>query len=89
MVYLVADITDGRRVVAAVGLPDAKAKPGTVSLTSTGVEAFVLLYPPGGGQDPEAIYFLGGDLTLTEAGTTAGAPWKGSLTARMWDPPWF
>ncbi len=88
VMYFVADLPAGRRLVSFVSMPDARVAPGTVDLTDPGLEAILLLFPPGS-QEADKVYFMSGDLSFTAAAPTANASWKGTLAARLWDPPWF
>lgn len=88
VLYVTADTSNSRSVVLFIAMPDHRVVPGTIDLTDTGIEAALVVFPPGGG-DPEAIYFLDGDLTLSSGTATPGSTWQGSVTATLWDPPFF
>jgi hypothetical protein len=88
VLYVTADTSNSRSVVLFVAMPDDRVLPGTVVLGDAGIEAALVVFPPGGG-DPETIYFLGGDLTLSSGTATPGSTWQGTVTATLWDPPFF
>ncbi len=88
LLYFTADIPASRRIIVVVSLPNTQAVAGTIDLTEPGVESFLLYFPPGS-DDPDTIYLMSGTLALTAAAPTAGAPWNGTLSAQLWDSPWF
>jgi len=88
VLLFVADTTNNRQAWVIFGSADANFAPGTVNLTDTGLTA-VLYFFPDGASEPDEVHYLGGDLTFTEAGTTPNAALKGTISARLWDPPWF
>ncbi|HUH02130.1 MAG TPA: CotH kinase family protein [Kofleriaceae bacterium] len=88
VLYVTADTDNSRTIVLFIAMPDHRVMPGTITLGATGIEAALVVFPPGGG-DPETIYFLGGNMTLSSGTATPGSTWQGSVTATLWDPPFF
>lgn len=88
VLYVTADTSGSRTLVLFITMPDQRAVPGAIDLVDQGIEAALVVFPPGGG-DPEAVFFLSGDLTLTAGTATPGSTWQGTVTSKLWDPPWF
>lgn len=88
VLYVTADTTGGRTLVLFIALPDQRVIPSTIDLIDQGIEAAVVIFPPGGG-DAEAIYFLSGAMTLSAGTATPGSTWQGTITSKLWDTPFF
>ena len=88
VLYLVGYTPNGRQAVAVVSVPNSLVGPGTVDLTERGIEAYVVYIPPGS-EEPDAVYYMDGEITFEQANPVAGAAWKGSVSAKLWAPPWL
>ena len=88
VMYVVADMPGNRQVIAVFPLPDEKVAPGTVNLTDPGSQAALLFFPQGA-QDPDEFFYMSGTLTFTAASPVTNALVQGTVTARLWDSPWF
>ena len=87
ILYFAAETSGNRTIIAYVALPDARVAPGVIEI-GDGVESALLVFVEGV-EDPTAIYFASGTMTLTGGAAAPGSTWQGSLDLRLWLPPWW
>ncbi len=87
ILYLVAENSLGRMVVAYVALPEERVAPGVLEVGADNVESALIFFDETG-EEAEDVYLMSGTLTLDAAGTDAGATWQGNVSLRAWSLPW-
>jgi hypothetical protein len=88
VLYLAAQTTDNRFTVAYVALPDELVQPGAIEAAGTEVESALIFFVEGT-EEVDEVYFTSGTLQLDSGSASPGSVWQGTVTLRLWDPPWF
>ncbi len=87
MLYLAAETSDSRTIIVYVALPDDQVGTGVIDIGGA-VESAMIVFIEGS-EDPDAVYFASGTMTLSAGAASAGSTWQGSVDLRLWLPPWW
>jgi len=88
IIYLVAGMSDGRVAIVYVALPDEAVAPGVFDVGSAPVESALFFFFEGM-EEVDEVYFTSGTMRLDTGAASPGSTWQGSVSLRLWDPPWM